>query len=179
MRRRLTAILSLVSLLGCVAVLAAWPWSYRHTQFVGWSDPGQFAGALSMGGLVRLEHATYAGEDPGWSYTTYPTPAGTPPGLWGEVATRDRVGGPLRSLGFGYARIDYNYDGQKLRRALYVPHWAIAALLGVMPGLWLLGAYRARLPRAGHCPRCGYDLRATPGRCPECGAGAAAGDVVC
>ena len=111
---------------------------------------------------------------PGWNYERYPTPAGVPPGLWGEVAARDRHGGPLRRLGIAYARTDYNSPGLGVRRAAYVPHWLVAGSLFVAPAGWLARATRRRRARAaGLCRRCGYDLRASPGRCPECGAAAA------
>ena len=40
----------------------------------------------------------------------------------------------------------------------------------VLPAIWLVRHRRTRRRnKAGRCPACGYDLRATPGRCPECG----------
>jgi hypothetical protein len=73
-----------------------------------------------------------------------------------------------------------NADGEYLYAS--APWWAIALISGTWPvasGALLirrrLGARRRA--RAGHCRRCGYDLRATPeaggailDRCPECGA---------
>jgi hypothetical protein len=58
--------------------------------------------------------------------------------------------------------------------AVMAPHWSLAALSGVLPALGLLRWVRRRRKvmreKAGRCPACGYDLRATPERCPECGA---------
>jgi hypothetical protein len=95
--RRLFTLCSAASLLMCVAACGLWVRSYAVTQFVGWRGAGQWVGALSMTGLLRFEHGTYAESPPGWDYDAYPTPVGEP-GLWGEVATRDRRGGPLRRL---------------------------------------------------------------------------------
>jgi hypothetical protein len=59
------------------------------------------------------------------------------------------------------------------QRAFWVgegPAWMLSAAL-MMPLAWRGWQRRRRnnRARAGRCPDCGYDLRATPARCPECG----------
>jgi hypothetical protein len=49
------------------------------------------------------------------------------------------------------------------------PLWVPTAAFALLPSIRLIARWRRR-PPAGHCPDCGYDLRATPDRCPECGA---------
>jgi hypothetical protein len=54
------------------------------------------------------------------------------------------------------------------RRGWFVPTWLVAALFALPVAVRIVRRWRSIPP--GNCPRCGYDLRATPDRCPECGA---------
>jgi hypothetical protein len=90
--------------------------------------------------------------------------------------------GPVwKRLGFYYATWWMPYrDNQDAPfglggRGVVAPYWSVVLLAGIVPagrGL-LIWRRRRRRPRAGYCPNCGYDLRASPGRCPECGKAAA------
>lgn len=50
----------------------------------------------------------------------------------------------------------------------------LLAVFAVLPAIrfarWRRKRIAARRRAASRCPKCGYDLRATPDRCPECGA---------
>jgi predicted Zn-ribbon and HTH transcriptional regulator len=75
--------------------------------------------------------------------------------------------------GFGAGSVTDRPAHEVFRSAAIVmfPTWVAVALLLPLPAYRLRALLRARRRhRSGLCPRCGYDLRASPGRCPECGA---------
>jgi hypothetical protein len=47
--------------------------------------------------------------------------------------------------------------------------WGLLLFLIPVFALAIPRLSRAIARKPGHCPQCGYDLRATPNRCPECG----------
>jgi len=54
--------------------------------------------------------------------------------------------------------------------AIVVPHWFVFLLMLLATNRLLIRYIRkSRWHARGCCLKCGYDLRATPGKCPECG----------
>jgi hypothetical protein len=151
----------------CAMMIALWVRSYFATDFVGWSGPGRWYGAISTGGLLRLERGGYDLGSRGWACFAQPPWA---LGVWHEAHS---AGGGFSRFGFAFRRIDYSNDGRQVRRSVYVPHWSVVLGAAILPGVWfrraLVRRRRNRRRAGGLCPICAYDLRATPGLCPECG----------
>ena len=182
--RHAFTVLSLLSLLLCVAVGVLWVRSYWVAdQVIHWTPSGVPVSHTlwSTRGNLALQRWEPPADLPvhvskrGWS--SWHGPAGendpTP-----YLASR----GTHRLLGVTY--FDYTWTGTSSpfagvrERGVLVPYWLVLAVFGALPAVrWLTTRRRRRAARlaAGLCMNCGYDLRASPGRCPECGAVAAAG----
>jgi hypothetical protein len=164
MLRRLFTVLSALSLLLCVAVVALWVRSYWEGYGLYYATrrppaPVMTWGYAARGGLwVGRMEADY--RRPGWTFERFPSPPAVsysnefPPGL---------------RLGFGYIP-------RTVPQSMYgivVPLWFPSLAAAAAPAWYAIGVLRRRRRRLRQskslCPTCGYDLRATPGRCPECG----------
>jgi hypothetical protein len=90
------------------------------------------------------------------SYFLFEVTRGTGTLLYGIDLT-----GPVVRSGVPYYEIEVSY------LALAAISLALPATRLVLRGARLIREEERRV--AGLCPKCGFDLRATPGRCPECG----------
>jgi hypothetical protein len=73
---------------------------------------------------------------------------------------------PTASHGHGFV---FSRTFDRTGYVVGAPYWFIFLIAAIMPtARWAKRLLRKR-PPPGLCPKCRYDLRATPDRCPECG----------
>jgi hypothetical protein len=185
MIRRLLNLLTALSLLLCVAVTAAWvrsDYCLLHGRYNRSPGPDEthalFFGAESFAGTLTF---TFGHRYFGPVYlrglseeATRTFGAWYPPGLRWDAAGGEKA--MLLSAPAAAVRARHNVDTRSPGYrsddwVLAVPHWLPAALLGVMPAVWLNRFRKTRrVRRPGLCRTCGYDLTGNAsGVCPECG----------
>jgi hypothetical protein len=150
MRCRLFTLLSMMSLLLCVGTCVLWVCSYRHEPCVVFGRTYSWQELGVEGGNVIFED-------------------------WVDIPDGEGDDPPdIRIFHFRSWMVFGNDGSPPWRGELreFSLQWVLLPTT-VLPILYLY-RYCLRRGRAqpcdGHCPSCGYDLRATPDRCPECGA---------
>jgi hypothetical protein len=161
----LNAFAALSLMLGA-ATVALWVRSYRVADAWGWSSGQRSVQCGIASGRLRIDTTRLADEGGSWgapslAHSRYPA-ADDPPGR--------RLPASLGNLGFA---VEHRIKSKNYESFLVlVPLWAPLLILCGAAAVFRRSAKRSlreQRRRAGACPDCGYDLRATPDRCPECG----------
>ena len=178
LRRRLLAVLSLLSLILCVGTVGLWVRSYSvaydfktfTAQTTSKKDGFRGTGwgvSIGKGGIA------FVVEWSGFRCPSEPTTDSRTDREFNKVTPywpgTDNPPSPWRRIGFCYNRIAWTQaNDYQDWRYITIPLWFVAVVTAMAPCLWLLLRVRNTARADGLCPSCGYDLRATPGRCPEC-----------
>jgi hypothetical protein len=178
----------IISLVLMLLFIAAWIRSYQGgdriqylaaTSHASGTDQIKYDWMMYRGGLhlrfssdknMLMVESRHAGDADGWSVDRgFRVTQGSP-----------EIPGSPSYLGFAFVEKHSPLSPAPARamqmRSLecVIPLWSLVLLLGILPAVWFpITLRRRRRARQGHCPACGYDLRASPDRCPECGSPAA------
>jgi hypothetical protein len=187
LRRIILGLLTLASLIVCLGTIALWIRSYSGSDYVmrRWMIQADRMSIVHDGqsiewtrGQIRFQLLNDTYYPNGYGEVTMTVENSRPDWSVGRLGPRHVYweSPPPRSvwnrLGFMTWQNGWSSSFADSGRKVYaIPAWSIALLTAISPVVWLRRKLRQRR-RYGHglCPKCGYDLRATPDRCPECGA---------
>jgi hypothetical protein len=172
MKRRLLNLVSVLSLLLLLATLVQWPRSYWYrSHFFGHTGtsphrPDVLDVSTNCGRVIFVTNRQprEGPREPGLFIHDTPMGDHAMSWRWGYA----RWNGSWSFMGFEYSSGGVA-RGAPFFRMVAVPFWFLATVFAAGAAPAVKWAVRRRRWRAGYCPSCGYDLRATPGRCPECG----------
>ena len=173
-RRRLVNLATIVSLVLFAAAAGLWVYTvpFHRSDFFNRGWGWRILSAQVTGGKLYVWHLRDAAKQPEFalewrhesermgSYPAYP-PRWSLLGLGWRTRHVNRREPPYAAVA---------------DTLVIVPFWQVCLVGGIIPA-WrgLFALRRRKRSRPGHCPHCGYDLRATPQKCPECGNAVAAG----
>jgi hypothetical protein len=163
--RWLSTLCSVASLLLCVAVVVLWVrsgWVEYRGAFTAGSEharPTTLGTGAARRGLVFLFIRGPSGWERGFDGST----STSDPSAYDDFADADRKASVAGFRFYEYA------DSATAVSVVNIPYWFATLVTSAAPALWVWGGSKGRRRHPGHCPACGYDLRASPGRCPECG----------
>jgi len=172
-RRRIFNLVSLVSLLLCVATVVLWVRSYRVLERWVWagaaSNSDTYRRGISLSrGIVAMSSYRLRANQSGSRVVV--VTAGWPVGR--SISRPIEFAGP-RYLGFGWHHERRNRLQNFDWWTGYVPVWALFVLTAALPCAWTRGylkCLRSARDCDGVCRICSYDLTGNvSGVCPECG----------
>jgi hypothetical protein len=167
MVRRCFTLVSFVSLLFWVAVLALLCREIWYTEYISyWTDNTDIYSCGCDVSGIDLACDNIGDKPKGLFFSESPREAAP---IYTFTFQPAETIEDLNFVGFGYLHyLDGSLPAEHW--SIDIPEWFLICSPALLPAAWGVSRLRSQNRASpGVCMKCGYDLRATPNCCPECG----------